>query len=228
MTLLCEDNQQVEAHRVILSTCSAFFMNVLKKSKHSHPMIYMRGVKPNNLVAIVDFIYNGETNIFQDNLDEFLKLAEELQLKGLAGNFKEDTINEVVTNKPQKTKSNEKRNTEPMSPPVLAKEENQVQDVPSDEYGTVAVSDLNSSKVSNVEELDGQIDSMLQKVDGSGMYTVWACSVCGKQSKQRSNIRQHIEARHTDGISHPCDQCGKVMRSRNSLAKHIIAFHKPQ
>ena len=48
-------------------------------------MIYMKGLKEKDLVAIVDFIYNGETNIFEDDLDEFLALAEELQLKGLAG-----------------------------------------------------------------------------------------------------------------------------------------------
>ena len=47
-------------------------------------MIYMRGVKAKDLVAIVDFIYHGEANIFQEDLDGFLALADELQLKGLA------------------------------------------------------------------------------------------------------------------------------------------------
>ena len=84
---------------------------------------------------------------------------------------------------------------------------------------------MNISKVlvTNMEDLDGQINGMLQNVEGSG---TWACSVCGKHSKLRSNIRQHIEARHIDGISHPCDQCGKVSRSRNPLAKHILTLHK--
>ena len=40
VTLVCEENQQIEAHRVILSACSPFFSSVLKKNKHSHPMIY--------------------------------------------------------------------------------------------------------------------------------------------------------------------------------------------
>ena len=31
----------------------------------------------------MDFLYFGEANIFQDNLDSFLALAEELQLKGV-------------------------------------------------------------------------------------------------------------------------------------------------
>ena len=52
-------------------------------------MIYMRGLKAKDLVAIVDFIYHGEANIYQEDLDGFLALAEDLQLKGLAGSDSE-------------------------------------------------------------------------------------------------------------------------------------------
>ena len=38
------------------------------------------------LVAIVDFLYYGEANVHQENLDSFLAVAEELKLKGLTGN----------------------------------------------------------------------------------------------------------------------------------------------
>ena len=38
-----------------------------------------------DLVAIMDFLYNGEANVFQESLDAFLALAEELKLKGLSG-----------------------------------------------------------------------------------------------------------------------------------------------
>ena len=45
----------------------------------------MRGVKSDDLFAIVDFIYCGEANVYHENLDSFLAIAEELQLKGLMG-----------------------------------------------------------------------------------------------------------------------------------------------
>ena len=45
----------------------------------------MRNVKFVDLEAIIDFLYCGETNVFQQNLDSFLALAEDLQLKGLMG-----------------------------------------------------------------------------------------------------------------------------------------------
>ena len=46
----------------------------------------MRGIKSRDLEAIVDFIYLGEANIFEEQLETFLALAEDLELEGLSGN----------------------------------------------------------------------------------------------------------------------------------------------
>ena len=46
-------------------------------------------MKANNLLAILDFLYVGEANVFQEDLDAFLAIAEELKLKGLMGNSEE-------------------------------------------------------------------------------------------------------------------------------------------
>jgi hypothetical protein len=57
----------------------------------------MRGLKANDLAAILDFIYHGEANILQEDLNRFLSLAEELQLKGLADSPKESMDSELKT-----------------------------------------------------------------------------------------------------------------------------------
>ena len=85
VTLACEDGQQLEAHKVILASSSPFFMDLLKRNKHPHPLVYMKGIRFADLTAMMDFLYSGEANIFQDDLDAFLALAEELRLEGLAG-----------------------------------------------------------------------------------------------------------------------------------------------
>ena len=85
VTLACEDGQQVEAHKVILAASSPFFQKLLGRNKHPHPLIFMRGVNSDDILAIVDFLYRGEANVFQENRDSFLAIAEELQLKGLMG-----------------------------------------------------------------------------------------------------------------------------------------------
>ena len=81
VTLVCEDGKQIDAHRVVLCISSPFF----QKAKHAHPLLYMRGMKSENLLAIIDFLYHGEANVYQEHLDSFLAIAEELQLKGLTG-----------------------------------------------------------------------------------------------------------------------------------------------
>ena len=84
VTLACEDGQ-LEAHKVILSSGSPFFRKLLRKmnNKQMHPFLFMRGLKTRQLTTMVDFIYLGEVSIHQDDLDGFLLLAQELELKGL-------------------------------------------------------------------------------------------------------------------------------------------------
>ena len=89
VTLVCEDGIHIETHKVILASSSPFFMEILKKNKHPHPMIYMRGLKAEALVAMVDFLYYGEANVNQESLEIFLGLAEELRLRGLTGSSAE-------------------------------------------------------------------------------------------------------------------------------------------
>lgn len=89
VTLACSDSgaRTLQAHKVILSACSNFFKATFRQqgtaNKHPNPYIYLRGVSYADLVAILDFIYNGEVNVAQEDLNSFLAVAEELQIKGL-------------------------------------------------------------------------------------------------------------------------------------------------
>ena len=85
VTLASEDGTHIKCHKVILASSSPFFTETLKKVKHPHPLIYMRGVKALELAAMVDFLYLGEASLNKESLDAFLCLAEELRLRGLNG-----------------------------------------------------------------------------------------------------------------------------------------------
>ena len=50
--------------------------------KHPRPLIYMSGLKSEDLLAMIDFLYRGEANICKENLESFFALAEELRMKG--------------------------------------------------------------------------------------------------------------------------------------------------
>jgi len=82
LTLVCTDNQ-VEVHKVVLASSSNFFKRILENIKHSHPLIYLSGIKFKELDAVLSFIYLGQVNLAQEDLDSFLAVAEELKVKGL-------------------------------------------------------------------------------------------------------------------------------------------------
>jgi len=90
VTLACDDDQ-IQAHKVILSACSPFFRTILKRNRHEHPLLYLKGVKYIDLMAVLNFMYHGEVNVAQEELNSFLAIAEDLKVKGLTQNKSEET-----------------------------------------------------------------------------------------------------------------------------------------
>ena len=223
VTLVCETGQQIEAHKVVLASASPFFTELLKKNRHPHPLIYMRGLKAEDLTAIVDFFYHGEANVVEENLDSFLALAEELRLKGLTG-ASEAQI-EPEKEEPRRWKPPLKRE---MSQKVQAPESS------SNFHGTssngsfdTAVAITKDKIIVDSENLDEQIKSMITKTDvktSDGQGNLAVCNVCGKQGPLKAMPR-HIEANHITGVSHTCQICGKISRSRDGLRNHISRSH---
>merc|ERR1712129_693339 len=192
---------------------------MLRRNKHPHPLIYMRGVKSEDLVAIVDFLYYGEANVFQENIDSFLSIAEELDLKGLTGNS--DNSGQVEENI---VKPEPKRNHKQSISAFLKVENLPIQDK---RRGLDDVQNHTVSNPSDIQELDDLVKSMMTKSQSNyqnGMRKNYICTVCGKEGKGNA-IKDHIEANHLEGVSLPCGFCEKTFRSRAGLRQHIMRVH---
>nr|XP_040565427.1 longitudinals lacking protein, isoforms H/M/V-like isoform X6 [Lepeophtheirus salmonis] len=83
VTLVTDSEKEFKAHKVILSACSSFFKGILRRMGSPSPLIYLRGIGSSDLAAILDFMYNGEVNVAQEELNSFLSVAEDLRIKGL-------------------------------------------------------------------------------------------------------------------------------------------------
>ena len=57
-----------------------------------------------------------------------------------------------------------------------------------------------------------------------GKSSSFICKACGKEARDL-DIRRHIEANHLSNVSHYCDVCGKTSRSRDGLRQHIATVH---
>ena len=224
VTLACEDGSQIEAHKVVLASSSPFLMELLKRNRHPHPLLYMRGLRLEDLLAIVDFLYLGEANVCQENLDSFLALAEELKLKGLSGNTEreKEPVMETLQNKGAKLKQENSQQFQ-----VSRSETNFKEALPKDSFKETTVA-LTNDKISvDLQDLDEQIKSMITKSDqsgGPGKGYMASCNVCGKEGPY-FNMPNHVETNHITGVSHACNICGKVSRSRNALRMHVSNFH---
>ena len=83
VTLVSDDGYHIQAHKVILSASSKFFKENLKKTNHQNPMLFLSGFSEKILAAIVDYIYEGEVQLNQEDIQCFLKFANKLEIFGL-------------------------------------------------------------------------------------------------------------------------------------------------
>ena len=226
VTLACEDGTQVEAHKVILASSSPFFMEILKRNKNPHPLIYMRGIKADEMVAMVDFLYCGEAKVNQENLDSFLALAEELRLEGLTsgagGNNGQEHVPEKIPLQSFAQKEQPSESQLDLPNPINVSNLKTEQETSS--KLPVALFSVEA------HQLDEEIKSMMEVSEnmvqiGNIKRRAKICKVCGKEG-QTADIMRHIEAHHIiSQVSHACDICGKVSRSRHGLRAHKSRDH---
>ncbi|XP_067008552.1 broad-complex core protein isoforms 1/2/3/4/5 isoform X2 [Anabrus simplex] len=82
---LAASGEFVHAHKIVLSVCSPYFKLLFKANPCKHPIVILKDVCHKDLVDILQFMYQGEVNVRQEDLATFLKTAEMLQVKGLTG-----------------------------------------------------------------------------------------------------------------------------------------------
>merc|ERR1712189_20445 len=100
VTLVSNGHKQISAHRVVLTACSGYFNDVLSQNTHSHPLLCLDGIDFSELSNVLDYIYNGELQIYQEDLERFLYIAKKLQLQGLLSSEdkkQEEKIEELTT-----------------------------------------------------------------------------------------------------------------------------------
>ena len=218
VTLVTEDHIQIAAHKLVLSASSDFFKNILRRNPHSHPLLYLGGVKAQNIHFLLDYIYHGEVVILQEQLEDFLESAQKLDIKGLIKDVREESIKE------EKQELTESGN-------VVVDESVLLNAV------KVSLDTTETAKLQDNSEVNEKIKELTARVDGG-----FICKHCGKISKNYSNHRKHVEI-HMEGLSFPCEFCDKkfrlgyflksicfiiyfhYFRNRNSLSCHKFAKH---
>ena len=204
VTLVGDDFKHVTAHKLVLSSSSEYFKKVFfnnKKYFQSHALICLEGLNQTDLNNILDYIYHGEIQIYQDDLDRFLGIAERLKLEGLRGGEQPDENNSTSQNDF-----------------LVSKVEDQITEVARKTEKPVII--IPSSDIQSLEELDQKVDESYTKVSPY----CWTCNHCGKSFKKGAHAREHVEI-HFEGLFFPCTFCDTNLRSRNALRQHKKIKH---
>ena len=84
VTLVSDDQKKLSAHKVILSSGSEYFRNILTShTRHPHPLLCLDGVSFTELNYIIEYIYRGEVRVGQTDIVKFLKLAQKFGIEGI-------------------------------------------------------------------------------------------------------------------------------------------------
>ena len=210
VTLVTEDGKHIKAHKIILSAASNFFREIFEKSHHTNLLIYLKGINSSQLDDVIDFMYNGEALVAQEEIKMFLETGIDLQVKGLHGEL--SGIKENFHEEEKIFKCNE-----PNDKDIFNKDKSDQMEAfcpvePTQEYST-------SMNVRESDELDVEIEDKIEK-HGS----IWKCKTCGRTATQKTAMRKHAET-HIEGMSHACHICSKTFPNRPCLQMHISGIH---
>ena len=214
VTLVTDDGKHKQAHKIILSAGSHLFCDIFQKSSPASMLIYLKGIKSPQLEQILDFIYNGEAYIEQEELKQFLETGKELQVK----DFEVDLsgVGESVLEDPVRY-SDEKEDIFETRDSTI--KENTICDTQKPPVNHSFETDKGIIQTKTDHDLNLQIRQMIENTGGG----TWKCKVCGKTAA-RSSIRKHAET-HIEGMSHSCQLCNKTFSNRQGLKVHIRGVH---
>ena len=243
VTLVSDDQYQFKAHKIILSACSRVFRNIIDCNPTQSSLIYLRGVQSQELEPILQFMYLGEGKLSYGRMEEFLKVAKDLQVKEIDINA-ESEIEEVNADKKKETIGEvpEEEMTGDETQPKIHKftwsgdypgRDEMSQEISHEE--TTFVSENCDLKENELEDVSNVASDYFQTQLGTKLELKFPaskkqgiqklqCSQCDYQTVMKENMKSHVQGQH-EGIKYPCTECPFTAAQLTNLRKHMLAKH---
>jgi len=245
---LVADDQQIKAHKFILSNSSPFFEKLLKQNPHETPLIYLKGISFENLQNVIQFVYTGEAIVDKDNLGTFLETGKELSINFLTtaymgGNSVSTKVDSVH---PEKCWDEEELKKEIICDTkkeldmfLFEDNEESVEQPLEISLETAERFAEMSGKEQVCRECDYTAESKkdlkkhtkfvhpketIQTTDIKG-EKLFSCKECDHITSSQTNLWRHKKSVHLKE-TFSCDKCGSVMKRKDHLKQHILSVHE--
>ncbi|KAK9882236.1 hypothetical protein WA026_019750 [Henosepilachna vigintioctopunctata] len=83
---LAAEGRHIKAHKTVLSICSPFFKELFRANPCEHPIVILQDVNYAALCSLLQFMYQGQVSVGQEEIPMFMRVAETLKVKGLTDN----------------------------------------------------------------------------------------------------------------------------------------------
>ena len=220
VTLVSDDHHQYKVHKFILSACSTVFKNILN-SNSLNTLIYLRGIKHEELESILQFIYLGEATLYNERMSEFLNVAKNLDIKEVGKNVVDDEDDELKNS----------INLEQADPEVIDKDHSNTKSTAKQRSRNSGSNSSDSiiagKKLYKCEKCCFQTkhNSNLHKhVRSKHNGKEYLCQQCDYQTTRSDTLQLHIDSKHM-GIKYPCQQCNYIANFPSTLYCHVKAKH---
>ena len=203
VTLVTDDKKLLKAHKNILSACSSVFKDMLQLNmSNNHSVIYLRGIQHSEMESILQFIYLGEAKFYEERINEFLKVAKNLDIRELGKKI--EAGDSCV---------NEEKDTEEKG--IVEEEEEPIEQtqkmLPSEDDDSI-----------NAKKHEPYNEAMSKECQQCPKYQ---CQQCDKVFKEKNSVSRHIQSVH-DGVKYGCSQCNQQFTQYGGLKRHVLSVHE--
>ena len=225
VTLVSDDLKPFQAHKCVLSACSPVLKDLLLENPHPHPLIYLRGVKQQELQSILQFIYLGEGRFYEGNMDKFMEAVKDLQIKQLTECFM--TAGNPFLNR-DKYANGQNILTNIDDEHENDTEHDNVEEIQKQNIRAYNTGGESCSQLYKCEECGAMFKSKMglmyhTRTKHEGI--IYSCNRCEYQATQQSNLKGHQESKH-EGVRYSCNQCEYQATTRSTLKRHQQSKHE--
>ena len=222
VTLVCNDKTKFKAHKFVLSACSPVFQSIIDDlPQREDSFIYLRGVEPQEMKSILQFMYLGQATFYHERMNEFLDVAKSLEIKEISKDVKCDDTFQGHNNDENMQMDNK----------IDTKDESSINQSyvlegigKTDKEVRGYMNESGQYQCSKCEKQFSDHQGLNKHSKSAHDGIRYPCNKCNKTFTQKINLKIHLQSIH-EGVKFPCDLCDYEATQNKHLTSHIKRRH---